>query len=106
MWQQDRGGQQDWESAISYCESLSLAGKNDWRLPNVKELESIVEYNEGSPFINTTFFPNTPGTSFWTSTTWEFWNPEAWYVNFDNGIVHLTSKTSAVVDCRCVRNDC
>ena len=45
MWQQsDDGNTYDWEEAMSYCENLNLAGYSDWRLPNVKELQSIVDY--------------------------------------------------------------
>lgn len=35
----------DWPSALAYCEDLTLAGNIDWRLPNVKELQSIVDYS-------------------------------------------------------------
>lgn len=45
MWQQaDDGNTRDWENALSYAENLSLAGHDDWRLPNAKELHSIVDY--------------------------------------------------------------
>jgi hypothetical protein len=58
----------NWISAISYCENLTIAGRTDWRLPNINELNSILErYN--APTINTTIFPNTQGFNYWTSTT-------------------------------------
>ncbi len=45
MWQQnDDGNTRDWETALSYSENLNLAGHSDWRLPNAKELQSIVDY--------------------------------------------------------------
>ena len=49
MWQQANGSegsdlQFSWRDALGYCEDLSLAGHDDWRLPDVKELQSIVEY--------------------------------------------------------------
>lgn len=45
MWQQSDDGQTwDWENALSYSENLSLGGHGDWRLPNAKELQSIVDY--------------------------------------------------------------
>lgn len=49
MWQKaDDGTARDWQSSIEYCENLELAGYDDWHLPNIKELQSIVDY-ERSP---------------------------------------------------------
>jgi ribonuclease BN (tRNA processing enzyme) len=33
-----------WQDALQFCENLNLAGNDDWRLPNAKELQSIVDY--------------------------------------------------------------
>ncbi|MCF8507049.1 MAG: DUF1566 domain-containing protein [Caulobacter sp.] len=45
MWMQaDSGYGMDWQDALAYAESLSLAGYDDWRLPNIKELHSIADY--------------------------------------------------------------
>jgi len=45
MWQQaDDGTARDWLSSIQYCEELTLAGYEDWHLPNAKELQSLVDY--------------------------------------------------------------
>ncbi len=45
MWQQsDDGISRDWENALLYAESLTLVGYSDWRLPNAKELQSLVDY--------------------------------------------------------------
>ncbi len=53
MWQQaDDGVARDWEGAISYCEALSLAGYDDWHLPNAKELQSIVDYSRSPDATN------------------------------------------------------
>ena len=44
-WQQkDSGDGMYWEDALSYCENLELAGRDDWRLPSAKELQSILDY--------------------------------------------------------------
>ncbi len=61
MWQlEDDGRTKDWEEALSYSENLNLAGYSDWRLPNIKELQSIVDYTKSvnttdSPAINNLF---------------------------------------------------
>lgn len=46
MWQKaDSGAGMNWQEALEYSESLALAGYDDWRLPNAKELQSIVDYS-------------------------------------------------------------
>jgi hypothetical protein len=56
-----------WSDAISYCEHLDIEGYADWRLPNAKELMSIVDYQQYSPAINTEFFPHVFSSEYWTS---------------------------------------
>jgi hypothetical protein len=56
MWQQLSSGSMIWNAAVTYCENLSLAGYNDWRMPNRKEIQSLVDYSKYSPAINTTAF--------------------------------------------------
>ena len=47
FWQQSPAGKMNWQSALKYCEQLILGGKNsDWRLPNIKELFSIVDFTK------------------------------------------------------------
>ncbi|MCP4754497.1 MAG: DUF1566 domain-containing protein, partial [Proteobacteria bacterium] len=51
---------------------LTLSGKSDWRLPNIKELQSIVDYSKLKPAIDVTYFPNIHTSSnddYWSSTT-------------------------------------
>ena len=72
----------DWQSALEYCEALDFAGQTDWRLPDVKELQSIVDYTRSpditasaaiDPLFQTTSIINEAGQSdypyFWSSTT-------------------------------------
>ena len=39
-----------WQEALQYCEELEFAGHRDWRLPNGRELDSIVDYERDEPF--------------------------------------------------------
>jgi hypothetical protein len=61
MWQQDDSGfGMHWEEALAFAEGLELAGHDDWRLPNAKELQSIVDYTRSpdhtaSPAIDPVF---------------------------------------------------
>ncbi|MBN2852316.1 MAG: DUF1566 domain-containing protein [Clostridia bacterium] len=56
MWQQsDDGNRRNWEQALSYCESLTLAGYDDWFLPDIKQLQSIADYDHLLPAVNENF---------------------------------------------------
>ncbi len=68
-WQKGDSGQGlDWQQALAYAAGLRLAGRSDWRLPNAKELQSIVDYTR-RPAIAPVFELSDPAAYFWTSTT-------------------------------------
>jgi len=70
-WQQSDDGQtRDWGKALGYCESLTLAGHDDWRLPNVKELQFIVDYTKNDPALDQRYLKQSDKKAwFWSSTT-------------------------------------
>jgi len=99
-----------WKEALAYCEELSWAGFDDWRLPNRKELLSIVDERTTSPAIDTASFPNAPSDFFWSSTSYIFDGTTAWGVWFYSGEVYDRDKsapcdrdTSIPCEVRCVR---
>jgi hypothetical protein len=55
-----------WCDALKFCEDMTLAGYNDWRLPNVRELASIVDYGQYNPAINPVFRAEI--ADYWSST--------------------------------------
>jgi hypothetical protein len=74
-----------WKVALDNSAATSFAGFSDWRLPNIKELTSIVERRCYNPSINETVFPNSSSSVFWSSSVVAF-NPDtAWMVNFNYG---------------------
>ncbi|MCC6696143.1 MAG: DUF1566 domain-containing protein [Candidatus Hydrogenedentes bacterium] len=83
MWTKaDSGVGMDWEHALAYAENLEFAGYSNWRLPNAKELQSIVDYTRSpatagtaaiDPLFETTPIQDEAGGKdfpyFWTGTT-------------------------------------
>jgi len=71
MWQQqDDGVGRNWQDSLAYCEGLELAGQTDWRLPNIKELQSIVDYTRHDPAIDPVAFTLSDSEGwFWSGTT-------------------------------------
>jgi hypothetical protein len=85
-----------WEEALKYCETLDLAGYDDWRLPNVNELQSIVDHEKTGPAIDTTFFEHTPDAIYWSSTTYDLDPQYAWCVRFQgDGHVYQFDKSNS-----------
>jgi len=95
MWQQATDGLMSWEAAISYCEALSLSGYDDWRLPNRKELHSIVHYSRYNPAIEISVFPDTSSSYYWSSTTSALNTDYAWNVGFNYGYVYYYYKSNS-----------
>jgi hypothetical protein len=104
IWQKETApGTYTFEQALSYCDSLTLGGYADWRLPTVKELSSIVNSDTYNPSINTFYFPNTVSANYWSSTTYADYPNYAWYVNFYSGYVYGTHGKSYSYYVRAVR---
>jgi hypothetical protein len=94
MWQKETDGIMNWEDAINHCETNNLAGYDDWRLPNRRELSSIVKFKSYEPAIDTNHFPNTESSYYWSSTACAYDSDSAWYINFQSGFIHYEYKTS------------
>lgn len=76
--QRDAGRAMPWKDALAYCENLSQAGTNDWRLPDIKELQSIADYSRApdagnpaqrGPAIDPVFSLSDNEAWCWSSTT-------------------------------------
>ena len=101
-WQQQGGNtKRGWTEAVSYCQELSLGGKTDWRLPDIKELQSIVDYRIVSPAIDTRIFFGTLGYS-WSATITASDSGKAWSVYFTPGEIISFIKSNFFY-VRCVR---
>jgi hypothetical protein len=69
-----------WCKALSYCEGLVVAEYDDWRLPNLRELQSIVDYGRFDPAIDPIFAAYSD--LYWSSTSNAETTGDVWYVNF------------------------
>jgi len=105
MWQQqDDGSTYNYANAETYCSSLSLAGHNDWRLPNEVELQSIVDYGKTTaPMIDELAFPNTQSSIYRASTNDANDTVFAWVVHFYYGTLYTSFKAGRTYYVRCVR---
>lgn len=97
MWEQSPSTSvMDWSAALSYAGSLTTGEYTDWRLPNVNELESLVDVGEyttpvlpeGHPFSNV------QNVSYWSSTTSAYNTVTAWFIYMGSGICGANNKTN------------
>lgn len=95
------GGTLTWAAAITYAEGLDFAGHTDWRLPNAKELGSILDFSRTSPAINPIFI-NTFISFQWSSTTYAGDSSKAFGALFGAGGITTTAKSGGY-PLRCVR---
>ena len=109
QWQDDYSDNSDqipslaWIDSIDYCENLTLAGSNGWRLPSINELSSIVDYSKHESTINAIF--EFASSRYWSSTT-SAGNDNAsyaWGVNFSVGTQSGGYRKSNSTYVRCVR---
>lgn len=91
-----------WDAALAYCEAMSLSTYTDWRMPNRRELGSIVDKSKYNPAIDTTYFPNTHSSAYWTSDTPGGNKFFRWNVDFYGGDDKGTDKSDFNY-IRCVR---
>lgn len=83
-----------WKQAVEEGPNSTLAGYNDWRLPNVKELSHLIEYSCYDPAINENIFPSALGVSipYWTATPDSLTTTKAWFIKFISGEIDLDKK--------------
>jgi hypothetical protein len=86
----------DIEDFIDDLNNAWFGGSSDWRLPTIKELDSIVDLSipYPGPCINTTYFPNTQADWYWSSNTLTSYIKYAWGVYFYGGNTYYGNKYS------------
>lgn len=107
MWMQDDSNEAfNWEDALEYAENKEFGGYSDWRLPDVKELQSIVDFTRSpattssaaiDPLFDCTEITNEAGESdypfYWSGTTHSNWTDQAGsaaaYVSFGRAMGYM-----------------
>lgn len=82
-----------WATALTSANNLSLCGFSDWRLPNINELESLVnnEAADQAAFLNTQGFSGVQAGFYWSSSSFVVSGAQdAWIVHMRTGLVHFT----------------
>ena len=104
VWQDDsdaKSVKKDWSDAKEYCQNLTLEGQGDWRLPTIKELQSIVDIKKSNLAIKDGF-KNVASDFYWSSSETVSDSSQAWHVHFSSGSPSSTYKSYKNY-VRCVR---
>ena len=84
-----------WEQALTYAEGLTIGTTSDWRLPNIKELQSINNELTTNPSVFLPYFSNVGVHNYWSSTSLPNQTTKSWYWNTQFGITTYDVKTNS-----------
>lgn len=102
-WSHSSTSEHTFDEALEYVKELnqnSYDGFNDWRLPTIKELITLIDFDRFNP---ASIFSDTVASCYWSSTTFSGFPNFAWFVLFYNGYPNYALKTTLCY-VRAVRN--
>jgi len=86
-----------WADGIDFANDLEFCGFSDWRIPNVKEAQSIIDHSLSEPVFPEPPFANVSSTGLWTATTAPHQSLNALYVSGSTGGTYHSAKTDELV---------
>jgi hypothetical protein len=106
LWQREiPSTEMSWDPGKTTCADLVLAGKNDWRLPTVRELYGLVDLHGDKQAIDALAFPNFDASKYFASSTARAGSSQKfWAVKFEAGTVGERNATTDAVLVRCVHD--
>lgn len=105
MWEKAASsGPMTWKQALAYCQDRTTAGRTDWRLPNKREIEMLIDDTRYSPAMPPQL--TEVGATYWASTTYVEGAASAWYMAALYGYSYADGKSYEGVSqyVRCVRD--
>jgi hypothetical protein len=90
----------DADKFVKTTNTQKLCGKTNWRMPQIQELQSIVDYSVPlpNPNIDLTFFPNSTSKIYWSATPYAKNINDVWGIYFEDGrVFEQDKKTSAAM---------
>ncbi len=98
-----------WPDAVAHCDALSWGGFDDWRLPDVLEGHSIMDYGQTAA-VTTAAFPNAPMQRHFTTTSWAGGEDAVWIAPFSGvdgklGVITPITEPTTTAAVRCMRTE-
>jgi hypothetical protein len=105
IWEDRNSSLYTYSAAVTYCNNLVYAGYQDWRIPNMIELQSIIDRDRSLPAIITAFTTSiNMDNSYWSNDTYVSDTNKQWGIDFYRGMTANTS-SSFQTYVKCVRRD-
>jgi hypothetical protein len=88
-------GPKDWPSAVDFCQALNHGGYDDWRLPNIRELQSLIDFGQFDPALPAGHdFIDVQSDNYWSSTMLADPSGDAWFMRLTDGYIDVSGTTA------------
>lgn|GEM_PF-2117702 len=92
------GAPLSWQQTLDYVKTLNsqnYRGHNDWRLPDVNELASLVNAQQGDlpAWLTAQGFAGVQAANYWSSDNDAYANGNAWYLGLESGYLYSDEKS-------------